>query len=91
MDVYDIPKSASHLQWMNQTYYPKQTWLTHLQGNPANPQAKCLVPLFQDPLTLTSMRNVGPSPGNPPPTKEQHGPDLMLHATRGEGIDKIHA
>ena len=30
-------------------------------------------------------------PANLSPAKEQHGPEQMLHAKRGEGIDNIHA
>ena len=42
-------------------------------------------------MILTSMRSAGPTPANLPPAKEQRGPEHMLHAKRGDRIDKIHA
>ena len=49
-------------------------------------------PFIPTPLDTYLDKKPGTITGqSPPPTKKHYGPDLMPHATRGEGINKIHA
>ena len=91
MDIYDLSKDAFHPRRANQTYCFKRTWTAHLRASQANLQIRYLVSPVQNPLTLTSMRNAGPTPDKVSPAKEQHGPEQMLHAKSGGGIEQIQA
>ena len=91
MDIYDLSEDALHPRWTNQTYCFKRIWTAHLRTNRANLQIRYLVPPVQNPLTLTLMINAGPTPDKLSPTKEQRGPEQMLHTKSGAGIKQIQA